>query len=112
MIQSDLELKAILSGIGGQGVVFMTRLLAQTALDLGNEVIASETHGMSQRGGSVLSHLKINGTEAPLIRNGTADLLLSLEVGEAMRSLPFLKRGGLALINSKEALAKKTCKAR
>lgn len=93
-------IKMILSGIGGQGVIFMTRLLAQTALNLGHEVIASESHGMSQRGGSVLSHLKINGTEAPLIRKGSADLLLALEIGEAIRSLPFLRRGSIAFISS------------
>lgn len=107
MIPPDFELKAILSGIGGQGVVFMTRLLAQTALNLGHEVVASETHGMSQRGGSVLSHLKINGTEAPLIRKGTADVLLALEVGEAMRSLTFLRSGSIAFVNSKDELAEK-----
>lgn len=105
MIRPVIELKVILAGIGGQGVIFMTRLLAQTALNLGHEVIASESHGMSQRGGSVLSHLKLNGTEAPLIRKGTADLLLSLEAGEAIRSLPFLRRGSRAFISSENELA-------
>lgn len=105
MITPVFKLKMILSGIGGQGVVFMTRLLAQTAIDLGHEVIASETHGMSQRGGSVLSHLKIDGTEAPLIRKGTADLLLALDLGEAIRSVPFLRRGSRVFINSEDGLA-------
>ena len=91
------ELKFILAGLGGQGVVFLTRLLAQTAVALGHAVMVSETHGMSQRGGSVISHLKIGGDEAPLIQRGTADVLLALEADEAVRNLPFLRRGGLAL---------------
>ncbi len=94
------ELKLILAGLGGQGVVFLTRLLSQTAVALGQPVMVSETHGMSQRGGSVISHLKIKGSEAPLIRRGTADLLLALEPDEAVRNLPFLRRGGAVFVNT------------
>jgi len=94
------NLKVIVAGVGGQGVVFATRLLAQTAVALGCPVIVSETHGMSQRGGSVISHLNIGSSEAPLIQRGTADVLLALEPNEAMRSLPFLRRGGVAFVNA------------
>jgi len=94
----------IVTGLGGQGVVFLTRLLAQTAVTLGHEVLVSETHGMSQRGGSVISHLKIGGDMAPLIRQGKADLLLALEASEAVRNLPYLRPGGTAIINSDNGL--------
>ena len=99
-----MELKLILVGLGGQGVVFLTRLLSKTALALGQPVMVSETHGMSQRGGSVISHLKIGGSEAPLIRRGTADLLLALDPDEAVRNLPFLRRGGTVFVNSDNGL--------
>ncbi|MFQ5575715.1 MAG: indolepyruvate oxidoreductase subunit beta [Anaerolineae bacterium] len=98
------ELKIILVGLGGQGVVFFTRLLSQTAVSLDHPVMVSETHGMSQRGGSVISHLKIGGSEAPLIRRGTADLLLAMEPDEAVRSLPFLRRGGTVIVNAENGL--------
>ncbi len=78
----------------------MTRLLAQTAIALGYEIMVSETHGMSQRGGSVISHLKIGADQAPLIRQGTADVLLALEPDEAIRSMLYLRRGGNAFVNA------------
>ena len=99
-----VELNLILAGLGGQGVIFMTRLLAQTWVALGHPVIVSETHGMSQRGGSVISHLRIGGSEAPLIQRGTADVLLALEADEAVRNLPFLRQGGHAFVNSENGL--------
>ncbi|MCQ3977126.1 MAG: hypothetical protein DPW09_27160 [Anaerolineae bacterium] len=80
------ELKLILAGLGGQGVVFLTRLLAQTAVALGHAVMVSETHGMSQRGGSVISHLKIGGDEAPLIQREVAGRLE--QFGLQVLSLP------------------------
>jgi indolepyruvate ferredoxin oxidoreductase beta subunit len=98
------ELKIIVAGLGGQGVVFLTRLLSQAAVALDQPVMVSETHGMSQRGGSVISHLKIGGSEAPLIRRGTADLLLAMEPDEAVRTLSFLRRGGIAFANTENGL--------
>jgi indolepyruvate ferredoxin oxidoreductase beta subunit len=98
------ELKIVIAGIGGQGVVFATRLLARTAIIMGLPVVASETHGMSQRGGSVVSHLKIDGTQAPLIHRGTADLLLALDASEGLRNLPFVRSGGAVFVNSEDGL--------
>jgi indolepyruvate ferredoxin oxidoreductase beta subunit len=74
----------IVSGLGGQGVLFVTRLLADSAVKMGRSVLVSETHGMAQRGGNVISHLKVGSIEAgqplvsPLIRPGRADILLAL----------------------------------
>lgn len=102
-IPDPIGLNLILAGLGGQGVIFITRLLARTAAAIGQPVIASEVHGMSQRGGSVISHLKIGGnSEAPLIRRGTADLLLALESDEALRNLLFLRRGGVAVVDAEQ----------
>jgi indolepyruvate ferredoxin oxidoreductase beta subunit len=90
----------ILSGVGGQGILFATRIFSELALAQGYNVIGSETHGMAQRGGSVISHLKIGDFSSPLIRKGTADILLSFDRDEAYRTLSFLKRGGLCFVNS------------
>jgi len=67
-----------ISGLGGQGVLFITRLLADTAMDLGLDVLSSETHGMAMRGGAVISHLKVGSYTSPLIRAGQADVALFL----------------------------------
>ncbi|MBI3760913.1 MAG: 2-oxoacid:acceptor oxidoreductase family protein [Chloroflexi bacterium] len=99
-----MELKLILAGIGGQGVVFATKVLSQAAMGRGERVMASENHGMSQRGGSVMSHVKIGGSEAPLIRRGTADALVAFDRVEAMRSLPFVRAGGSVYVNSVNGL--------
>lgn len=98
--KNEMDLKLILSGIGGQGVLFATSIFSETALALGWDVLGSETHGMSQRGGSVISHLKIGAYESPLVRQGTADVLLAFDEDEAYRTLGFLKRGGLCFVNS------------
>jgi len=89
----------VLSGVGGQGVLFATKIFSETALALGYEILGSETHGMSQRGGSVISHLKIGAFESPLVREGTADVLLAFDAQEAYRTLIFVKRGGLSFVN-------------
>ncbi|MFQ5408719.1 MAG: indolepyruvate oxidoreductase subunit beta [Anaerolineales bacterium] len=98
------ELNVLICGLGGQGVVFLTRLLTETAVKLGHAVLVSETHGMSQRGGSVVSHVRLGQTESPLIRRGTADVLLATEADEAVRSLGYLRRGGAAFVNSANGL--------
>lgn len=99
-----LGYKIVLAGVGGQGVLFATRLLAQAAIRQGLSVMASETHGMSQRGGSVLAHLRIEGTEAALIGKGTADMLLALEASEGLRNLAFVRPKGSIFINSDDRM--------
>ena len=83
----------------------MTRVLSSAALEEGIPVIGSETHGMAQRGGSVVAHLKL-GTEfkSPLIMRGEADVLLSLDFTEGLRNLGYLGEGSTALINGTETL--------
>ena len=69
----------VISGVGGQGVLFVTRLLAEAAILRGHAVFTTETHGMAQRGGTVLSHLKIGDFASPMIRPGQADGMLVLK---------------------------------
>ncbi len=95
-----MDAKLILAGLGGQGVLFATRVFSETALALGYDVLGSETHGMSQRGGSVISHLKLGAYASPLVRHGTADVLFAFDGQEAYRTLAFLRRGGLCFVNS------------
>jgi indolepyruvate ferredoxin oxidoreductase beta subunit len=89
----------IISGVGGQGVLFVTRLLAEAAIAKGLPVFTSETHGMAQRGGTVLSHLKVGGFSSPLIRPSQADGLLMLKAENILQHGGFLKSDGWAVAN-------------
>lgn len=90
----------IISGVGGQGVLFITRLLAEAAIARGLPVLTSETHGMAQRGGSVVSHFKIGGYASPLIRPGHADGLLALKAENIGQYDAYLKSGSWIVVNS------------
>ncbi len=97
---AGLSWQAVVAGVGGQGALFVTRVLAQAAVARGSEVLMSEVHGMAQKGGSVLSHLRAGAFAGPLVSQGEADLLLSLDAGEAQRNLAFLRRGGRLVVNA------------
>jgi len=90
----------VLSGLGGQGILFMTKVLAQAAVDRGLKIMVAETHGMAQRGGSVVSHLRIGDVAGSLVRAGSAHTLLALEESEGYRNISFLARGGGLYINA------------
>ncbi len=91
----------VLSGLGGQGILFMTKVLATAALNKGYNILGAETHGMAQRGGSVVSHLRIGDAGSSLVRAGAADFLISMDESEAYRYLPYLKKGGQLFANAK-----------
>ncbi|MEM5787999.1 MAG: 2-oxoacid:acceptor oxidoreductase family protein [Syntrophobacteraceae bacterium] len=99
----------IISGLGGQGVLFVTRLLADAALDMGLSVLISETHGMAQRGGNVISHLKVAPGEgaqplaSPLIRPGRADIFLGLHPEAMQVHGHYLAPNGNSFTNSPDA---------
>ena len=103
-----MNIQMIISGVGGQGVLLVTRIFAAIALREGYPLIGSEDHGMSQRGGSVMTHLKIGNFDSPLVKKGSADILLSLEKNEAYKTLYYLKPssngrdGGLCFINASD----------
>jgi indolepyruvate ferredoxin oxidoreductase beta subunit len=90
----------VLSGVGGQGILFLSRLLAEAAIAGGFPVLASETHGMAQRGGVVVSHLKVGGFDSPLVRTGRADLLLVLKEENVALHREFLADGGTLVVNA------------
>lgn len=95
-----IQQQIIISGVGGQGVLFVTRLLAEAAMMKGLPVLTSETHGMAQRGGTVVSHLKVGDFSSPLIRPVSADGLLALKSESLALHGAFVKPGGWAVINS------------
>lgn len=95
----------VISGVGGQGVLFITRLLAEAAIAKGLPVFTSETHGMAQRGGTVISHLKVGDFTSPLINPGRADGLIALKAESLIQHGGYIKQGGWAVVNSDTAVA-------
>lgn len=95
-----METKSILLvGVGGQGTILAAKMLTIGLMESGYDVKMSEIHGMSQRGGSVSSHVRY-GTEvlSPVIEKGGADVIVSFEQMEAMRNLPYLKKDGIVIV--------------
>jgi len=90
----------IISGVGGQGILFVTRMLAETAIRKGMPVMTSETHGMAQRGGVVISHLKAGDFASPLVRPGQANGLLALKAESVNLHRHFLCPGGWIVVNA------------
>ena len=97
----------LVSGVGGQGVLFVTRLLADAAIGKGVRVLTSETHGMAQRGGVVVSHLKVGDFASPLIRAGRADGLIALKEENLPAHHRILRPGGWAVANARAAPGKR-----
>jgi len=89
----------LIVGIGGQGTILASNVLGDACVIEGRHVRGAETHGMSQRGGSVETHIRIDGKFGPLIAPGTADLLLAFDVLEAVRYRHFLKPDGVMVVN-------------
>lgn len=98
------NIKSILIvGVGGQGTLLASRLLGNVLLCKDYDVKVSEVHGMSQRGGSVVTYVKYGDSVAsPIIDLGEADIILSFEALEAARFLPYLKKGGKIIVNTQQ----------
>lgn len=92
----------VLAGVGGQGILSIASILGEAALRENLFLKQAETHGMSQRGGAVVSHVRISENEvaSDLIPTGSAEIILSVEPMEALRYLPFLKTGGYIVTNT------------
>lgn len=86
-------------GIGGQGTILASNILGGACLIEKRSVRGAETHGMAQRGGSVESHIRIDGRFGPMIAPGTADLLIGFDMLEALRYSHYLKDGGRLVVN-------------
>lgn len=96
------NLQIVCTGIGGRGVLLASTILIETAAIRGLRAVGSDEYGMSQRGGSVISLIKVGDFASPLIGRENGDVLLAFEESEFYRALTFLKKGGIAIANRKE----------
>ena len=96
-------LNCVICGVGGQGNVLASRLIAQVLLARNEHVKTAETIGMAQRGGSVASHVRGGRPQSPLVPKGCADVLIAFEPGEAVRCIDFLAPGGTIIVNTQAA---------
>jgi len=96
-----MELNILIAGVGGQGNLFASSILAEYLLKKGYQVLAVETIGAAQRGGSVVSHLRVSDAEiySPLIPAGKVDIIMGFETIEMLRNFELLAREGMYLLN-------------
>jgi indolepyruvate ferredoxin oxidoreductase beta subunit len=94
------ECDVVIVGVGGQGVILISDVIGRAAVKAGKPVRGAETHGMAQRGGSVINHTRIGCSFSPMVASGKADVLLALEPAEALRFCHFLAPHGVALVNT------------
>src|ERR1039457_3787711 len=94
------QTKLIISGVGGQGVVFLAEILVDAAVMAGIPVATSEIHGLSQRGGSVMAGITFGENAYGFVEDGGADFLLGLEILEAQRCLNYLHTQSIAVIDN------------
>ena len=88
-------------GVGGQGTLLASRIIGNIVIEEGYDVKVSEVHGMSQRGGSVVTYVKFGDkVYSPIIDKGEADIILAFEMLEAYRALPYLKKDGKIIVNN------------
>ncbi len=93
----------IIVGVGGQGTLLASRLLGNAMMNEGYDVKVSEVHGMSQRGGSVVTYVRFGDkVYSPVIEQGEADIVLAFEQLEAARFLPWLKKDGSVVVNTQQ----------
>lgn len=96
-----MKYQIVIAGIGGQGAVFLVKVLSIASSIAGQKCLGTENHGMSQRGGSVSCYVKIGDFYAPAIDEGQADLLIALESAEALRNIQYLKKDeGTIVVNA------------
>lgn len=92
----------LLCGVGGQGTVLASKLIAFAAMERGDSVRTSETIGMSQRGGCVVSHVRAGkDIDSPMLPKGSADIIIAFEPAEAVRNISYLRKGGTVIVNKK-----------
>jgi len=99
------KIDIIFCGVGGQGILLASEVISQVAMDSGLDIKKAEVHGMAQRGGSVVSHVRISDkVYSPLIKTGSADFLVSFEQIETVRYLNLLKKDGQIIMNSQRII--------
>lgn len=96
-------LQIMIVGVGGQGTLLASRILGKAFISQGMDVKVSEVHGMSQRGGSVVTYVKCGKkVDSPIVDRGNADMIMAFEQLEAARFLPYLKPGGKMIVNTQQ----------
>ncbi len=95
-----MKQQIIVSGTGGQGVLFLTRFFAEAAMEKGLDVLTSEIHGMAMRGGTVVSHVKVGPFSSPLVRSGQADVALMMNEENVEIHRSFVREGGMIYVNA------------
>lgn len=105
-----MKCQTIIAGVGGQGVLFAAKIFTEAARRKKLQILGSQTFGMAQRGGSVMTHLKIGEFDSPLVCEGEADLLIGLDCMEAHRTLPYLHprqngKSAMCVVNASDATA-------
>lgn len=104
-MNSKINHNILIAGIGGQGIIFASKLVARTAINAGYHVQTAETIGMAQRGGMVVSHIRMSEQSiSPIIPLGRADVLIGFELFEVARNLPRLSADGMCIGNSEGTL--------
>ncbi len=98
------ECDIVIVGVGGQGVILISDVLGRAAVRAGKPVRGAETHGMAQRGGSVVNYTRIGCRFSPMVASGSADVLLALEPAEALRFGHYLSPKGFAIVNIRSVL--------
>jgi indolepyruvate ferredoxin oxidoreductase beta subunit len=98
------ECDIVIAGVGGQGVILLSDVIGRAAVKAGKPVRGAETHGMAQRGGSVINHTRIGCSLGPMVASGSADVLLALEPAEGLRFGHFIAPWGTALVNIQPVL--------
>lgn len=102
-MKNSATTNVIICGVGGQGIILASNVLCQTAALEGLDVKKSEVHGMAQRGGTVITHVRFSPRVfSPLIEEGTADYILAFEKLEALRYRHYCKKGGVVIVNERE----------
>jgi len=101
----DKVMNLFLCGVGGQGILLASEIISSACMHAGFDVKQSEVHGMAQRGGSVISHIRFGKkVYSPLIEAGDADIVVSFEMLEALRYLPYMNNGTRVIVNTQKIL--------
>ena len=102
MNEKNKTTSLIITGVGGQGTLLAGRVIGRAALAKGFDVKISEVHGMSQRGGNVITYARFSSDSinSPIVDVGCADIVLAFELMEGFRALPYLKKGGKLILNT------------
>jgi indolepyruvate ferredoxin oxidoreductase beta subunit len=96
-----MKYNILLAGVGGQGLVLLSRILGEACMNSGLNVVTEEQHGLAQRSGSISAHIRIGDVHSPLIPYGSADIIISMEAMESLRNIEYLKPEGIIVTSSR-----------